>query len=530
MTPPPDVLVVGAGPTGLALALQAHEHGARVRVVERRPGTFRPSRAMFVHPRTLELLRPLGVTDALLAHADASPRACLHLGRTEIAVGFGDLAMRGTAFPTPVVLRQLDVETVLADTLSARGVAVQRGTELVGLDPDDAPRATLRTPAGLETSVWRAVVGCDGIDSTARTAAGIGWAGGTYRPEAVLADVDLSGALAGGVTHVVAGRRGLLFLFSPGEGAPWRLLGTRVAGRDGGPGAPVPDGELQAMIDAAGIDARLTGVAWSTRVSLQHRVADRYRRGGVFLAGDAAHASSPAGGQGMNTGIHDALNLGWKLALAGASSAPGRLLDSYEQERRPAAQQVLALTHALFWAEASTGRVPSFLRGTVAPRVAPLLPWLLERRRLATAGVRLLAQFSVGYRGSRLAAEGTPPRQGQPRAGDRLPDAAVTCDGRATRLHDLLARPGIHLLLDRDAAEPRPGTAGPLVHVHRLTSSAGEGVVAVRPDGHVGYRSAGPDPGGRAAWLRLVGARAGTSSPAGRVPMAVAAPPSPPVP
>ena len=508
MTGPVDVLVVGAGPTGLALALQAHDHGARVRVVERRPEAFRPSRAMIVHPRTLELLRPMGVTDELLALADPSPAACLHLGRAEVPVGLGDLALPGTVFPNPVFLRQMDVETVLFGALAARGVPVERGTELIGLVAHGRPTVRLRSPAGTETTTLGAVAGCDGVDSTVRRRAGIGWPGGTYRPEAVLADVEVEGDLAAGVTHVAAGRRGLLFLFALGEGAPWRLLGTRAAGsaadRQVPSGMAVAEDELQQMIDDAGLPVRLTRVAWSTRVRLQYRVADRYRSGGVFLAGDAAHASSPAGGQGMNTGIHDALNLGWKLALAGSCSDPDGLLDSYEQERRAVAYQVLALTHLLFWAEASTGRVPAFVRGTVAPRLAPLVPWLLQRRWLLERGMRLLTQLSVGYRGSRLSAEGTPARRGPTRAGDRLPDAEVTCAWHRTRLHELLARPGVHVLLDRDAAQRGPDTLDPLVHVHRLTSWPGTGVVAVRPDGHVGYRSAAVGPG-LAEWLRRVG-------------------------
>jgi hypothetical protein len=217
----------------------------------------------------------------------------------------------------------------------------------------------------------------------------------------------------------------------------------------------------------------------------------------------------------MNTGIHDALNLGWKLALARPGPDAEPLLDSYEAERRPTAYQVLALTHVLFWAEASTGWLPALLRGNVAPRVAPVVPWLLRRHRLVVAGVRALAQFSVAYRGSPLSVEGIPARRGAPRAGDRLPDAAVSCGGRSASLHDLLARPGFHLLLDRDAAPPDPATDGPLVDVIRLTSSPGTGVVAVRPDGHVGYRSGGPDTGGLATWLRLAGAASRPGSGAG---------------
>ena len=152
--------------------------------------------------------------------------------------------------------------------------------------------------------------------------------------------------------------------------------------------------------------------------------------------------------------------------------------------------------------------MPSFLRGTVAPRVAPLVPWLLQRRRLVEYGVRTLAQFSVGYRGSRLSMEGAPARRGLPRAGDRLPDTEVTCGGRAMRLHGLTARPGVHVLLRSGRRGARPGRGRPLVHVHRLTSSSGTGVVAVRPDGHVGYRSAAVDAADLAGWLRRVGVAA----------------------
>lgn len=165
--------------------------------------------------------------------------------------------------------------------------------------------------------------------------------------EVVLADAELDGDLAGGTARVVAGRQGLLFAFPLGERATWRLLATRPAGAEqlpfGQPGPPVPAAELQELIDQAGLDARLTHLAWSARVRLQRRVAERFRRGRLFLVGDAAHAYSPATGQGMNAAIQDAANLGWKLTFATAQPGSAALLDSYEQETpagRPAGTRV----------------------------------------------------------------------------------------------------------------------------------------------------------------------------------------------
>ncbi len=509
MSGDPGVLVVGAGPTGLTLALQAAAHGATVRVVERRGEPFRPSRALMVHARTLEVLRPLGAAGGVVERGDTSPRAVLRLGRRSVPVALGEVDLPDTAFSHLTIVAQADVESVLEGALTACGVRVERGTELTAVrEGGDGVAAELRSAAGVERRVFRAVAGCDGAESSVRAAAGIGWPGGVYDREIVLADLDLDGDLEPGVAHVVAGARGLLFLFALGEQAPWRLLATRPvsdrAQRPGRPGPAVPAGQLQALLDEAGLPAAVTDVAWSSTVVLQHRVAARFRSGGLFLAGDAAHATSPAGGQGMNTGIQDAANLGWKLAFAPAATAAETLLNSYDDERRPADARVVGLTHLLFWAESATGPVTGLLRGRVASWGAPLARHVLGYRRLVAEGVRLLARLDVDYRDGPLSAEGLPRRSGGPRAGDRLPDAEVDADGRWTRLHELTARPGVHVLLDRDAIDP--GVSGPSVHVHRLTGAAGAGAVVVRPDGHIGYRSADAGDPGLRSWLRRVGA------------------------
>jgi 2-polyprenyl-6-methoxyphenol hydroxylase-like FAD-dependent oxidoreductase len=507
-----DLLVAGAGPAGLALALQAHDHGAAVRIVDRRPEAARPSRALIMHARTLEVLRPLGVTGDLLARGDLAPAADLWLGSRTVRVGFGGLALPDTAFPHLTLIRQMDVERVLAGALAARGVRVEYGTELAAVrDGPGEVLASLRAPAGPQQARFSFVAGCDGAASTVRAQAGLGWAGRSYPVEIVLADAELDGDLDGEAAQVVAGRRGLLFAFRLGEQATWRLLATRPVTPERVPpgsfGPPVPAASLQALIDAAGLDVRITSLAWSARVGVQRRMASRFRRGRLFLAGDAAHTWSPATGQGMNAALQDAANLGWKLAFAVAGPGDGPLLRSYDRERRPVARQLLALTNLVFWAEAGTGPVPSALRARLAPLAAPLVP-ALARGRPAAAGIRLLSQLNASYRGSPLSVEGTPHRAGGPRAGDRLPDRLVRADGRSVRLHELTGRPGVHILLDRDADQPAALAPGRFVSVHRLASVPGRGVTVVRPDGYVGFRSAAAEAGQIAAWL----ARAGVAS------------------
>jgi 2-polyprenyl-6-methoxyphenol hydroxylase-like FAD-dependent oxidoreductase len=509
MTAAADILVAGAGPTGLALALQAHDHGAAIRIVDRRPEAERPSRALILHARTLEVLRPLGVTQRLLARADIAPTADLQLGSRVIRVTLADLALPDTAFPHLSLIRQMDVERVLAQALADRGVKVERGIELVSVrDGPGGVRALLRSPAQTEQALFGFVAGCDGPASTVRGQAGIGWPGRTYPVEVVLADAALDGNLPGDAARVVAGARGLAFAFRLGEQATWRLLATRPAGPDQSPpgqfGPPVPAAEVQALIDEAGLGVQIAELAWSSRVRLQRRVADRFRRGRLYLAGDAAHAYSPATGQGMNAGIQDAVNLGWKLAFAASWPGDGRLLDSYDRERRPVARQVLAMTHLVFWAEASLGAAPSALRGRLAPLAAPLVPAVTDRRHLVAGAVRLVSQLGVGYRHSPLSMEGTPRRRGGPRAGDRLPDQFVSSGGRAIRLHDLIARPGVHLLLDRDADPLDALPPSRFVSIHRLASSSGRGLIAVRPDGYIGFRGQTVEVNQLATWLALL--------------------------
>lgn len=502
----PRILVAGAGPTGLALALQAHSVGAAVRVIDRRPDAFRPSRALMLQSRSLEVLRPLGVVAALLARADTAPGLQLRLRRRSTRLELSDFALDDTAYPHLSLIRQADVESVLAAELATRGVAVERGVELHSIagEPGGELRVGLRGSGQTGTTVDY-VVGCDGADSTVRSLAALGGRCRGYRREVVLADVELGDHLAGGVAHVTADRGGLVFLFPLGERATWRLLATQAA--SGAPvGCPVSQPQLQRMLDDAHLPAQIKQVAWSSIVPLRHHLARRYRHGRVFLAGDAAHTHSPAGGQGMNTGIQDAINLGWKLANACGSADPEKLLDSYEQERRPVARTTMALTDLAFWAESGLDPVAMLGRAVLVPLAAPLLPAVLGWRRLTAAGFRTLAQLRIGYPHSPLSVDDGPRSPALAEAGKRLPDTSVTLATGEIRLHEVIASPGVHLLLDRDAPNPKRLSGHHYVYTHRLLDRPGRGLLAVRPDGYVGLRTSDATSPGVARWLSLIGA------------------------
>jgi 2-polyprenyl-6-methoxyphenol hydroxylase-like FAD-dependent oxidoreductase len=512
MTARPDLVVVGAGPTGLTLALQARAHGATVRVVERRPDALRPSRAMIMHSRTLETLRPFGVTGQLLDRADRSPRADLHVGRSRVPVRLGNLELPDTAFPHLTLVRQMDVEEVLVRALEDTGVVVERGTSLVAAAADSTGgvRATLRSAAGMEEVLPRFLAGCDGASSTVRHLAHLGWRGGAYHEEVVLADVELDGDLAADVLHVGVGRDGIVFVFALGEGAHWRVLATRPcpAGRaeSGQPEGEASVSVVQRLLDVAGLGVTIVEMRWSAWVRLEHRLARSYRRGPIFLAGDAAHAWSPATGQGMNTGIMDAGNLGWKVAFASQQATDTGLMDTYERERRPVARRVLALTHLAFFGEASPSTVARVGRGTLLPLAAPAIAAVANSPRLMAGLSGLLAQRWVHYRRSPLSRDGTPTLGRWPRPGDWLPDREVTSERRCVRLHDLTSRPGVHVLLERAADQLDERSLGPRVLLHRIDNHPGRGLVAVRPDGYVGFRCGQVDARQLRAWLDVVGA------------------------
>ncbi|CAM5294535.1 3-(3-hydroxy-phenyl)propionate/3-hydroxycinnamic acid hydroxylase [Streptomyces griseoloalbus] len=354
---------------------------------------------------------------------------------------------------------------MLARTLADRGVTVERGTELLtARDAGDGAHAVLRSRHGVEEVRCPFVVGCDGPASAVRTCAGIGWHGRPYAEEVVLSDLDLDGTppYAGARRSRDAGaRRSSSRSGSGPPGGCWPP-GRPPAGpgRDfGQPGAAVPEAELQRLLNDAGTTARIERLAWSARVPLQCGLARRFRRGRLFLAGDAAHTYSPATGQGMNAGIQDAVNLGWKLGFA-ASGSPGRVRcrsaarflrrgaqSGCPSTAAPDAHRVLGggVDGPAPLVAARGGRSARGSRRSRAPR--PATPGRRGRPCHLPTARELPAQSPVGG-GNTTPTGGSSP-------GDRLPDAAVSVGGPAQRLHGLLARPGVHLLLQRDALHRR---------------------------------------------------------------------------
>ena len=514
-----DVLVVGAGPTGLTLAGQLRAFGAGVRIVDRQLDRVQESRALAVQPRTLEVLRGLGIAEELIERGNDAVWVQLHAGGRVVRIRLFGLGLDDTAYPFLLFVSQAETEQVLSDQLATGGIRVERGVELVGFHADqDGVTCTLRHRDGRAEQVWtRYLVGCDGAHSTVRRGAGIPFKGGAYPQTFALADLEADG-LDPNAAHAFTGEIGILLFFPLGRPASWRMLAMHptLQGRRE-PARPSLE-ELQTLADAmTGDSVRLHDPVWQTYFGLQHRHATRYQAGRVFLAGDAAHVHSPAGAQGMNTGIQDAWNLGWKLALVTRGVADEALLNSYDAERRPVGGFVVRFTDRAFSAATSTNPLVRVLRTQVAPRVLPLA---LRFDRAVASGFRTVSQLNISYRSSPAVQEGRPKLRRGPRAGDRLPDARIAREGQACWLGEVLAAPSYHLLLCGPVSDWHPSQLTSLRHryagtlaVHHLTrepTTPGalhdlDGQVfarlgaddtaqyLVRPDGHVGYRGGGDD-------------------------------------
>ncbi|MFF2650248.1 FAD-dependent monooxygenase [Streptomyces sp. NPDC058045] len=452
-----EVLVVGAGPVGLTAAAELRRRGADCRIVDRLPAPQPYAKAVGIQPRTLEVWEQMGLLrqalDAAvplrgqLTFVDGRPGPRLELGLPpDVPYGFATLPQYAT-------------ERLLADHLAGYGTEVERGTELVGLTQDlDGVRAELRSPAGTETVRARYVIGCDGAHSRVRRAVGAAFEGDTFPEEYLLGDVAVDWELpheyaVRSTRHGADGRVEDLLVCVPLPGTGRYRLSMLLPHGNGGNGRPEPNEQagngssaaggmteagpetgpapgldrIQAVLDRlAPAATTASALRWSSVFRVGHRLVDRYAHGRVFLAGDAAHIHPPTGAQGMNTGVQDAYNLAWKLALALDEVAAPDLLDSYHTERHPVGAEVVDRT------------VRQSREGGGAG----------EREDLTTVMCRE-AQLLVGYRGGPLAAAADPEATG-PLPGDRAPDCGGLLRPLASyplRLFDLLRGPHHTLLL-----------------------------------------------------------------------------------
>jgi 2-polyprenyl-6-methoxyphenol hydroxylase-like FAD-dependent oxidoreductase len=413
--PATDVLISGAGPTGLVLALWLTRLGVKVRIIDKtaEPGTT--SRALAVQARTLELYRQLDLADAVVTRGHQVPAGNFWIkGERKAGISLKELGAGLTPYPFMQIFPQDEHEKLLIERLEVLGVAVERRTELLGFtEQQNGVTARLRGADGSEQDCEASyVAGCDGARSKVRELVGTGFPGGTYPQIFYVADVEASGPALNGELHVDLDEADFLAVFPLAGQGRGRLIGTvrgeRAQRAETLTFADISDRAITNM------KVEIGKVNWFSTYHVHHRVTQHFRKGRIFLAGDAAHVHSPAGGQGMNTGIGDAINLAWKLALVLRGRAGDALLDSFEAERIGFARRLVATTDRVFTFATGEGEFADFVRMRVAPVVIPTAFSFNAVRKLA---FRTVSQIMLNYRTSPLSRG----KAGRVQGGDRLP-------------------------------------------------------------------------------------------------------------
>lgn len=432
-----DVLITGAGPTGLTTAIELARRNINVRIIERRTEPSTRSKALVVHARTLEFMDILGVADKMVRRGYTSPG--IDFSSNSEKPLRANMYGLDTKFPFILVLAQAETEAILESRLNELGVEVERGKTLVNFEEtNEGVFSTIESLEGEGFKIRsRYLVGADGSKSIVRKTLGLPFEGSSYDWTAFLGDVQLSGHHAEGGTEQHSSDRGLAFIV-PFDDGSHRIVTIDRKYQDKDT-RELKLEELQESISAIlGKQVQLSDPKWLTRWGASLRQAPQYRVGRVLLGGDAVHTHSPAGGQGLNTGIQDAFNLGWKLALAVEGTAPESILDTYNNERHAIGQKVLRTSDLLL--KSLLLRQP-LLRGLRTLLFQLLIPLPPVQRNLALN----LSGLGISYK------TGTGELAGQ-----RIPDMEFT-NGKheLVRLYQLLQFPGYTMLLFIDPDETR---------------------------------------------------------------------------
>jgi 2-polyprenyl-6-methoxyphenol hydroxylase-like FAD-dependent oxidoreductase len=494
-----DVLIVGAGPTGLMLANQLARRGLRPLIIDRHPGRSLQTRALGVQARTLEIYAKMGLAQRAIELGKRGNGAHLWSeGRQIGAVSLGDAGSAQTPYPYILVLGQDDNERMMGEKLREWGVDVQWNTELLALEQHSSHvLATFRQANGETRTVeagW--IAGCDGARSSVRTLNGIDFPGAPYEHVFFVADVEATGSMAPDEVNVYLWREGF-HLFFPMRGQDhWRIVGIvprqlrEEAGLDFAAVIPSLRGE-------AGASLSIKACSWFSTYRIHHRAAAQFRDRRCFLLGDAAHVHSPVGAQGMNTGLQDAYNLAWKLALVIEGKADPSLLDSYEAERQPVAQRLLDTTDRGFRMIVSDSPFAGLFRTQILARIAA---FAVNRRRVQRFAFRIVSQTGIHYRRGPLAVTAAELPKHAPQAGDRFPwmHLQLEAGGPVQDLFQALDDTRFNLLVfGGEAAQTLPDLDG-LLRVHTIPITAGNeaeqarthvprsAFYLLRPDGHVG--------------------------------------------
>jgi 2-polyprenyl-6-methoxyphenol hydroxylase-like FAD-dependent oxidoreductase len=538
-----NILIVGAGPTGLTMAAVLARYGLHPRVIDRAvaPPDDR-SRAIVIQARTLELFEDLGIVREVLDSALVVDAVNLFTrdGRR------GSIRIRpewiDSAYGRFVTLPQDETERILGELVASSGVVVERGVELVDMDATgSAATATLRHADGRTESMradW--IIGCDGAHSAVRRLSGQPFPGETYPDECLLGDVDMKWSLPDGQASICPAEDGVLLAFPLPGLHRFRIIMIVPATAD--PESRHLDASefvarLRSMTprSSTGEEAEVLAARWLTRYRLHRRGVPSYREGRCFVAGDAAHIHSPAGAQGMNTGIQDAYNLGWKLGMLSRGEAPERILDTYHDERHRVGEKLLTSTDRFFAVIASGGPLRRLIR-----RLAPMIGIrLIAAPCIGPRIARFVSQTGIRYRRSALSTEAPGATQlgrHAPHAGDRAPDVRL---GEQRRLFELLYGPEYTLLLfagdaavlverfaalaaeidarygslvksvvlRHTASRIRFGETDESAAAHRRYGATQGAIYLIRPDGYIAFRGAPSDAGALnamlARWLPL---------------------------
>ena len=495
-----DVLVAGAGPTGLVLALWLARNGVKVRVVDKaaEPGTT--SRALAVQARTLEFYRQLGLAEDVVARGVKMQAANLWVrGEKAARIELGDIGQGISPFPFVLIFPQDQHERLLIEHLEAAGVDVERPVELLGFEetPDGVQARLKRANGREETCEAKYICGCDGAHSVMRTQLHAGFPGGTYVQLFYVADVKARGPLMDKELHIALDDADFLAVFPLKAAGTARLIGSLRQDSE----ARQPDLSWEdvsgKVIERLGVEVQK--VNWFSTYRVHHRVARTFRKGRAFLLGDAAHIHSPAGGQGMNTGIGDAVNLAWKLAAVVGARADEKLLDTYEPERIGFARKLVSTTDQVFTFATRQGLLAKEVRTGLAPRLIPALAGAEISRRFA---FRTVSQTAIQYHKSPLSRGGA----GRVVGGDRLPwSGEDSCPGGGDNFTPLMALDwqvhvygeASHAVHDVCAAFGVPLREFPWADAFWRAGLMHDALYLVRPDGHVALA----EPNGRAQVL-----------------------------